>query len=250
MRFSTWAVNCITCVLRAINVTGSKTISRAFLGLIFLGCAMSASGHDLSQANANYVQSIEGTATTIFTYLGAKHMFTGFDHILFLTGVMFFLRRARDIAIYASLFTVGHSITLLSGVLANWMVSASIVDAIIGFSVVYKGFENLGGIKILGRWAPDTRIAVFVFGLFHGLGLATKLQGLISTENGGLINLICFNVGVELGQLAALVCVMGVLVLWRLRPGFDRISFFANSALMVSGFMLAGFHLLQYSVST
>ena len=163
---------------------------------------------------------------------------------------MFFLRRARDVAIYASLFTVGHSITLLFGVLANWMVSASIVDAIIGFSVVYKGFENLGGIKLLGRWAPDTRIAVFVFGLFHGLGLATKLQGLISTENGGLINLICFNVGVELGQLAALVCVMGVLVLWRLRPGFDRISFFANSALMVSGFMLAGFHLLQYSVST
>ena len=250
MQFSISAVNCITCVLRAINATGSKTISRAFLGLIILSCAILASTHDLSQANANYVQSIEGTAPTVFTYLGAKHMFTGIDHSLFLTGGMFFLRRARDIAIYASLFTVGHSITLLFGVLANWMVSASIVDAIIGFSVVYKGFENLGGIKLLGRWAPDTRIAVFVFGLFHGLGLATKLQGLISTENGGLINLICFNVGVELGQLAALGCVMGVLVLWRLRPGFERISFFANSALMVSGFMLAGFHLLQYSVST
>ena len=236
--------------MRAINATGSKTISRTFLGLIVLGYAISASGHDLSQANANYVQSIEGVAAAVFTYLGAKHMFTGIDHILFLTGVMFFLRSARDVAIYASLFTVGHSITLLCGVLANWMVNASIVDAIIGFSVVYKGFENLGGINLLGRWAPDTRIAVFVFGLFHGLGLATKLQGLMSTENGGLINLICFNVGVELGQLAALVCVMAVLIFWRFRPSFERMSFVANSALVASGFMLAGYHLLQYSLSS
>jgi len=187
-------------------------------------------------------------AAGVFTYLGAKHMFTGIDHILFLTGVMFFLRRARDVAIYASLFTVGHSITLLCGVLANWTVNASIVDAIIGFSVVYKGFENLGGIKLLGGWGPNTRVAVFVFGLFHGLGLATKLQGLMSTENGGLINLLCFNIGVELGQLAALVGVMGVLILWRFRASFDSMSFVANSALMASGFMLAGYHLLQYSV--
>ena len=177
-------------------------------------------------------------------------MFTGIDHVLFLTGVMFFLQRARDVAIYASLFTAGHSITLLCGVLANWTVNASIVDAIIGFSVVYKGFENLGGIKLFGRWGPDTRIAVFVFGLFHGLGLATKLQGLMSTENGGLINLISFNVGVELGQLAALVWVMGVLVLWRLRPSFEGMSFVANSALMASGFMLAGYHLLEYSLTS
>ena len=111
-------------------------------------------------------------------YLGAKHMVTGYDHLLFLVGVIFFLYRTRDVVTYVSLFTLGHSMTLLVGVLADVPANAYLIDAIIGLSVVYKGFENIGGFDRLVGYRPDARAAVLVFGLFHGLGLATKLQEL------------------------------------------------------------------------
>src|SRR5215203_3399959 len=125
--------------------------------------------HPMTGSNATFVQSIDGPAVAPFLYLGAKHMVTGYDHLLFLVGVIFFLYRLKDVVQYVSLFTIGHSVTLLAGVLGSIHANAYIIDAIIGVSVVYKAFENMGGFDRLG-FRPDTRAAVMVFGLFHGFG--------------------------------------------------------------------------------
>ena len=134
-----------------------------------------AFAHGVSSKDARYLLSLQGPAIAPLMYLGAKHMVTGYDHLLFLVGVIFFLYRLKDIVLYVSLFTVGHSVTLLAGALGGIHANAYLVDAVIGVSVVYKAFENMGGFKALG-FQPDTRAAVLVFGLVHGFGLATKLQ--------------------------------------------------------------------------
>ncbi len=205
-----------------------------------------AGAHDLSADNAAFVQQQASAAPGPFLYLGAKHMFTGADHLLFLCGVMFFLYRSRDILLYVTLFTLGHSLTLLLGVLADWHVDGHLVDAVIGLSVVYKAFENMGGFREVFGVAPDTRIAVFLFGLCHGLGLATKLQEYATDSEGLVTNLLSFNVGVELGQVAALGLILIALVAWRGLPGFPRHAFAANAALMCAGFVLAGNQIAGY----
>src|SRR5262245_55844705 len=132
--------------------------------------------HNVSKRDATFVQSNTGAAVAPFLYLGAKHMVTGYDHLLFLVGVIFFLYRLRDVVQYVSLFTIGHSLTLLGGVLGGIHANSYLVDAIIGFSVVYKAFDNMDGFKRFLGFQPNTRLAVLIFGLFHGFGLATKLQ--------------------------------------------------------------------------
>jgi len=203
-------------------------------------------GHDISADNARFVENLTGTAVGPFLYLGAKHMFTGYDHLLFLMGVVFFLFKPRDIVLYVTLFTIGHSSTLLLGVLANWQVSGDLVDSVIGLSVAYKAFENINGFKALSLWQPDTRIAVFAFGLCHGLGLATKLQNYISSDESLLINLVSFNVGVELGQLLALSAILVALIAWRRQPGFANHTYAVNLIIMCAGFVLFGFHITGY----
>ena len=151
--------------------------------------------HGVSNRDALFVQSIDGAAIGPFLYLGAKHMVTGYDHLLFLVGVIFFLYRLRDVVAYVSLFTLGHSLTLLGGVLGDIRANAYIIDAIIGLSVVYKAFENMGGFERLLGWRPNTKLAVMVFGLFHGFGLATKIQELTVSPNGLVANIVSFNVG-------------------------------------------------------
>src|SRR6201993_3499171 len=136
----------------------------------------SASAHNVSRRDASFVQSNKGTAIAPFVYLGAKHMVTGYDHLAFLVGVVFFLYKLKDIVQYVSLFTLGHSITLLGGVLGGIHANPYLIDAIIGFSVVYKAFDNMDGFKRFFGFQPSTRLAVLIFGLFHGFGLATKLQ--------------------------------------------------------------------------
>jgi hypothetical protein len=220
----------------------------ALLILFVLLSAAAAFAHDMSQANKSYVESINGPAPVPFFYLGAKHMVTGIDHLLFLTGVVFFLYRLRDIVIYVSLFTLGHSTTLILGVLLGTGMNSNIVDAIIGFSVMYKAFENMGGLKRIGL-AINTKLAVLVFGLFHGLGLATKLQDLGASKNGLLVNLISFNVGVEAGQVIALAIVVVLLNLWRATPSFARGAFGANVLLMCAGAALTIFQLAGYFAS-
>ena len=218
------------------------------LVLSLLLLAAPALGHDISDSDRAAVAAIEGPAPFAFLYLGAKHMVTGIDHILFLIGVIFFLYRLRDVVLYVSMFTIGHSLTLLGGVLTNTGANAWIVDAIIGFSVVYKAFENLGGLRKLGL-AIDTRLAVLVFGLFHGLGLATKVRDLGLSDNGLLANLISFNVGVEIGQVAVLAVVVTLFNLWRATRSFAAGAFYANLALMAGGFALIGYQMTGYFTS-
>lgn len=221
-----------------------RLIGALIIVLVLLSAA-AAFAHDMSQANKSYVESINGPAPVPFFYLGAKHMVTGIDHLLFLLGVIFFLYRLRDIVIYVSLFTLGHSTTLILGVLLGTGLNSSLVDAIIGFSIVYKAFENMGGFKRLGL-SINTKLAVLVFGLFHGLGLATKLQDLGASKNGLLINLISFNVGVEVGQVIALAIVVVLLNFWRATPSFARGAFAANVLLLGAGAALTIYHLAGY----
>src|SRR4029077_667724 len=157
-----------------------------------------------------------------FLYLGAKHMVTGYDHLAFLVGVIFFLYRLKAAGASLSLFTVGHSVTLLAGVLGGIRANPYLIDAIIGLSVVYKAFDNIDGFKRFFGFQPNTRVAVLVFGLFHGFGLATKLQEFQLSPNGLVANIVSFNVGVEIGQVVALAAVLVVLSYWRTRRGFFR----------------------------
>lgn len=207
------------------------------------------SAHDLSAGNSAFVGSLDGPAAGPFLYLGAKHMFTGYDHLLFLLGVIFFLYRPRDILLYVTLFTIGHSLTLVLGVWANWRVNGHLVDAIIGLSVVYKAFENMGGFERVLGISPDPRIAVFVFGLCHGLGLATRLQETIGSGDGLLVNLLSFNVGVEVGQVLALAIVLVLLLRWRRTAYFQRQAFVLNAIVMCAGFLLAGNQFAGYLYS-
>lgn len=208
--------------------------------------AIPAFGHDVSRRDASFVQSNHGAAIGPFLYLGAKHMVTGYDHLAFLVGVIFFLYRLKDIVQYVSLFTLGHSITLLAGVLGGIHANPYVVDAIIGFSVVYKAFDNMDGFKRFLGFEPNTKIAVLIFGLFHGFGLATKLQQLDLAKNGLITNIVSFNVGVEIGQVLALTAVLIVLSYWRTRSGFLRHAFATNTLLMTVGFALTGYQIAGY----
>jgi hypothetical protein len=203
------------------------------------------SAHGVSSKDARYLLTLDGPAPIPLMYLGAKHMVTGYDHLLFLVGVVFFLYRLKDILLYVSLFTVGHSLTLLGGALGGIRASAFLVDAVIGLSIVYKAFENMGGFKALG-FQPDTRLAVFAFGLVHGFGLATKLQEYSLSRNGLATNIVSFNGGVEIGQFLALTAVLIALGYWRTRPGYLRHAYLTNAVLMTAGFVLAGYQLAGY----
>lgn len=214
--------------------------------LIGLLLPVVASAHNVSKRDASFVQSNHGAAIAAFVYLGAKHMVTGYDHLAFLVGVIFFLYRLKDIVTYVSLFTIGHSLTLLAGVLGNIHANSYVIDAIIGFSVVYKAFDNIGGFQRFFGFEPNTKAAVLIFGLFHGFGLATKLQELDLARNGLVTNIISFNVGVEIGQVLALTAVLLVLSWWRTRSGFLRYAFVTNTALMAVGFVLAGYQVAGY----
>ena len=205
--------------------------------------------HPMSGSNAGFVQMTEGPAVGPFLYLGAKHMVTGYDHLLFLVGVIFFLYRLKDVVLYVSLFTLGHSVTLLAGVLGGFRVNPYVIDAIIGLSVVYKAFENLGGFERLGL-RVNTKAAVLVFGLFHGLGLATKLQDFSLSPNGLIVNILSFNAGVEIGQVLALSLVLLAFTYWRTRSGFLRHAFLTNTVLMTGGFILAGYQAVGYFVAS
>lgn len=228
-----------------VRRTLSRHTAAAGLGLTLLLCAAGAAAHDISDANRAFVETITGPAPIPFLYLGAKHMVTGIDHILFLLGVVFFLRRLKDVVLYVSMFTIGHSATLLGGVLLGTGLNSSLVDAVIGLSVVYKAAENLGALKRIGL-AIDTRLAVLVFGLFHGMGLATKLMSLQVSPNGLLTNLISFNIGVELGQVIVLTAVVFLLAQWRDTKSFARGATYANLLLLAAGVALTLYQLTGY----
>jgi len=214
-------------------------------GWLVLLLPVAALAHGVAGGDAAYVASSRGVNVFPFMYLGAKHMVTGYDHLLFLAGVIFFLYRLKDVALYVTLFAIGHSTTLLAGVLGGIHANAYIVDAIIGLSVAYKAFENLGGFRRIGVQI-DPRAAVLAFGFAHGFGLATKLQELSLSPDGLAANLVSFNVGVELGQLAALSLILLAFNFWRRSRTFLTGAWTANVLIMAAGFVLIGYQLTGY----
>ena len=218
----------------------------ATVALAVLAFGGPAFAHNIGGSDAAFVAATRGPDPLPFMYLGAKHMVTGYDHLLFLVGVIFFLFRFRDIALYVSLFSLGHSITLLAGVYFKLQVDPHLVDAVIGLSVAYKAFDNLSGFKTLVGVQPDPRLAVFGFGLIHGFGLATKLQALNLNRHGLLANLVSFNVGVEIGQVIALSIILLAMTLWRRSRAFEPTAAGANVLLMLAGFVLAGQQIAGY----
>ena len=227
--------------IQRILAAGSP-LSAAVLLLLL---PLAAAAHGVAEGDAQFLERIQGMHIVPYMYLGAKHMVTGYDHLLFLAGVIFFLYRLKDVALYVTLFAVGHSTTLLLGVLAGIRADAYIVDAIIGLSVVYKAFENLGGFRRLGL-NIDTRAAVLLFGLAHGFGLSTKLQDLSLSADGLVPNMIAFNVGVELGQFAALALILIAFDVWRRSGTFLRSAYVTNVLIMMAGFTLFGYQLTGY----
>ncbi len=205
--------------------------------------------HAVAEGDKGYIQEVYGVHLMPFTYLGAKHMMTGYDHILFLFGVIFFLYRMKHIAIYVTLFAIGHSSTMLIGVIFDFGINSFIIDAIIGLSIVYKALDNIGAYQ---RWfgvQPNTKLATLIFGLFHGFGLASKIIDYEIAADGLIPNLLAFNVGVEVGQLLALGAILVVMGWWRRHPSFLRHAYTANVIMMAAGFTLVGFHLTGYAIS-
>ncbi|MDH0436254.1 HupE/UreJ family protein [Aeromonas caviae] len=217
--------------------------------MLLWAIAPDALAHGVPEGDKGFIQESTGVLLMPFIYMGAKHMITGYDHLLFLFGVIFFLYRMKDVGLYVTLFAVGHSVTLLLGVLSNISISSYVIDAIIGFSVVYKALDNLGAFQ---RWfghQPDTRAATLIFGLLHGFGLATKIQEFEISPDGLIPNLIAFNVGVELGQLLALGTILIVMGYWRRTNSFWRHAYTANVAMMSAGFLLMGYQITGLIIS-
>jgi hypothetical protein len=224
-----------------------RLLGSAFAGLLlYFLCFGVAYAHGIADGDKGYIQEITGVHFLAFIYLGAKHMFTGYDHLLFLFGVIFFLYKLKDIGLYVSLFAIGHSTTMLLGVYLGTNFSSYLIDAIIGLSVVYKALDNVGAFQ---RWfgvQPNTKVATLIFGLFHGFGLATKVLEYEISPDGLLPNLIAFNLGVETGQLLALATILIVMGFWRRTNSFLHHAYTANIAMMTAGFMLVGYQLTGY----
>jgi hypothetical protein len=219
------------------------------VGIVAIAGSDAALAHAVAEGDKGYIQEISGVHLMPFLYLGAKHMATGYDHILFLLGVIFFLYRLRDVALYVTLFAVGHSTTMLPGVLFRIGIDSHVIDAIIGLSVVYKALDNLGAYQ---RWfgvQPDTRWATLLFGFCHGFGLSTKIIDYEISPDGLVPNLLAFNVGVEVGQLLALCAVLIAMGYWRRTSSFMRHAYIANVALMSAGFVLMGYQIAGFLVS-
>jgi hypothetical protein len=219
---------------------------------LFLAFVMSASAvhaHAVAEGDKGYIQEITGPNIIAFMYLGAKHMVTGYDHILFLLGVISFLYKMKEIVIYVSLFAIGHSLTMITGVYFQIGINAYIIDAIIALSIVYKALDNIGAFQSWFGFQPNTKAATFLFGLCHGFGLSSKIMDYQISPDGLLPNLLAFNVGVEIGQVLALAAILIVMGFWRLTPGFLRYAYAANIMMMSAGFLLFGYQLAGYFYS-
>ena len=227
----------------------NKLVLLIGLMVILFALPQDVSAHGVTEGDKGYIQESSGSMIIPFIYLGAKHMVTGYDHLLFLFGVIFFLYRLKDISTYVTLFAVGHSVTLLSGVLMNVSVNAYIIDAIIGFSIVYKALDNMGAYQRWFGFQPSTKIATLIFGLFHGFGLATKILDYKMSSDGLIPNLIAFNVGVELGQVIALSIILIAMSYWRRTESFNEHAYSANVILMAGGFIFVGYQLTGFFVS-
>ena len=234
---------------RSFRGRATATTLLAGCGLLVLAVLMiafPAFAHTVAEGDQGYIQEITGAHVVPFGYLGAKHMVTGYDHLLFLFAVIFYLHRLRAIALYVTLFAIGHSTTMLLAVFLQIAVSAYVVDAIIGLSVVYMALDNMGAYR---RWfgvQPNAKVATLAFGLVHGLGLATKIQEFGMAPDGLVANLLAFNVGIEAGQILALTAILIAMGYWRRTSSFRRHAYAANVVLLTAGLLLVGYQTAGY----
>ena len=208
-----------------------------WLIVIFAMLAVSqAFGHGMSEAEK---QTIIDGGNLRYMWIGATHMLSGYDHLLFVFGIIFFLTRFKDIVKYITAFTIGHSITLIYATFNSIQVNYFLIDAVIALSVCYIAFSNLDGFKkYLNIKAPNLLAMIVGLGLIHGLGLSTRLQQLPLNEDQLLMNIISFNVGIELGQVSALAIMLLLVAAWRKSHSFKAFSLIANYSLIVAGSML------------
>lgn len=209
-----------------------------FIIASFLLLSSSAFAHGISAADT---QAMIDGGNLRYIWLGATHMLTGYDHLLFLFGVIFFLTSTKEIITFVTVFTIGHSITLIFATFMGINANYYLIDAVIALSVIYKAFDNNNYFQsYLGIKSPNMLFMVLIFGLIHGFGLSTRLQQLPLGEQNFemLMRIISFNIGVELGQIIALIFMLIILTQWRKRASFTRLSRVANHALMFTGFML------------
>ena len=229
----------------------TKAFYLRLMGVLLALAPLVAMAHGISEEDRQ--RMLDG-GYLMYIGLGASHMLTGYDHLLFLFGVVFFLTTFRDVAKFVTVFTIGHSITLIFATFLQITWNYYLVDALIAISVIYKAFDNNGGFqKHFQMQPPNLLAAVFAFGLLHGFGLSTRLQQLPLGEDNFaiLMRIISFNIGVEIGQIAALVVMVALLAIWRRRPSFTRFSYVANLALMSAGayLLFMQLHSYQHDVS-
>jgi HupE / UreJ protein len=228
----------------------AERLAAGLLAATLLVAPLAALAHGISDADKQ--RMLEGGYLR-YVGLGATHMLTGYDHLLFLFGVVFFLTTFRDIAKFVTAFTLGHCITLIFATFLQITWNYFLVDALIAVSVIYKGFDNNGGFqKHFGIQSPSLLAVVFAFGLLHGFGLSTRLQQLPLGDDkfSMLMRILSFNVGVEIGQIAALCVMVALLAAWRKRPSFQRFSVLANIGLVYAGglLLLMQLHGFQHDV--
>lgn len=229
---------------------GARRVTMLLLAVaLSLAWVETAFAHAVTLGDKGYIQEVTGVHLIPFLYLGAKHMVTGYDHLLFLFGVIFFLYGFKEIATYVSLFAIGHSTTMLLGVAFDFGISSYIIDAIIGFSVVYKALDNLGAFRLWFGFQPSTKAATLLFGFLHGFGLASRIIDYDISPDGLWPNLIAFNVGVEVGQLLALAAILVVMRYWRATVSFARQAYAVNVLMMTAGFALMGLQITGYFVA-
>lgn len=203
--------------------------------------------HDVSSGDQ---EILNNGGLLSYIWVGAKHMVTGYDHLLFLTGVIFFLNSIKDILKFITVFTIGHSIMLIGATFLEIQVNEHIIDAIIGLSVLYKGFENLKGFeKYFNIKAPNLFLMVLLFGLIHGMGLSTRLQSFDMGTDQVLLKILSFNLGVELGQIAALIPIVLLIRLWKKKSSYQAFYKACNIYLIIAGIGLFIFQMLGYFYS-
>lgn len=216
---------------------------KRFFAFVLFAIPFLVLAHDVSGGDR---QLLENGGLWAYIWVGAKHMLTGYDHLLFLVGVIFFLKEFRQIVRFITAFTIGHSITLISATYLQFSVNEYLIDAIIGLSVFYKGFENLGLFqKTLKVDPPHLLNMVFLFGLIHGLGLSARLQSFTVAQEGIFWKILCFNLGVELGQVLALIPMVFVINLWRKKESFEPFFQATNTYLLIAGIVLTAYQLWQ-----
>ncbi len=219
--------------------------SRWLLAVVATLVASQAFGHGMSEAEK---QSIIEGGNLRYLWIGATHMLSGYDHLLFVFGIIFFLTRFKDIVKYITAFTLGHSATLIFATFNGIQVNYFLIDAVIALSVCYIAFANLGGFKkYLDIKPPNMLVMITSLGLIHGLGLSTRLQQLPLSEDQLLMNIISFNIGIEVGQIMALAAMLLLLAGWRKADSFKPFSVISNYGLIFAGLFLFIMQMHGYS---